>query len=209
MLSYDEKKFLSIYKLVFNKNFCTLDSNPPEGFSAHIQASNLFYLLRESMIYPMDISYHLGTYGMTSPGMNAFISRISNDKAEEIENYYRTNKCYTDKIIQKDIFDPRLVKLSLLFNCPIGGIYDNDYALVKLGLLFNCHLGGIYDNTYTLQKVTGFSSILYVRLRLYSPMEEEHEVIERTYINVSWISRELLKVLYPYVNQFILEETSL
>ena len=188
MLSYDEKKFLSIYKLVFNKNFCTLDSNPPEGFSAHIQASNLFYLLRESMIYPMDISYHLGTYGMTSPGMNAFISRMSNDKTEEIENYYRTNKCYTDKIIRKDIFDPRLVKLSLLFNCPIGGIYDN---------------------TYTLQKVTGFSSIMYVRLRLYSLMEEEHEIIERTYINVSWISRELLKVLYPYVNQFILEETSL
>lgn len=186
MLSYDEKKFLSIYKLVFNKNFCPFST--PEGFSAHIQASNLFYLLRESMIYPMDFSYHFGTYGMISPGIDVFINRMSRNKAEEIQNYYRTNKCYTDKIIQKDIFDPRLIKLNLLFNC---------------------HIGGIYDKVYALQKVTGFSSILYVRLRLYSLMTEEHEVIERTYRNVSWISQELLKVLYPYVNQFILEETSL
>ena len=186
MLSYDEKKFLSIYKLVFNKNFCPIVNDLPEGFSAHIQASNLFYLLKESMIYPMDFGYHFGTYGMESPGMNAFINRISRSKVEDIENYYRTNKCYTDKIIQKDIFDPRLV---------------------KLGLLFNCTVGGIYNNTYVLQKVTGFSSILHVRLRLYSPMEDEHEVIERTYKNVSWISKELLKLLYPYVNQFMIEET--
>ena len=188
MLSYDEKKFLSIYKLVFNKNFCTLDSNPPEGFSAHVQASNLFYILRESMIYPMDFSYLLSTYGMMSPGMNAFIDRISKNKIEDITNYYRTNKCYTDEIIQKDIFDPRLIKLRLLFNLP---------------------LGGIYDNTYTLQKVVGFSSILYIRLRLYSLMTEENKVIERAYKNVDWISTTLLRILYPYVDQFIIEETSL
>lgn len=186
MLSYDEKKFLSIYKLVFNKNFCQFSTS--ERFSAHIQASNLFYILRESMIYPLDFSYHFGTYGMTSPGMDAFIDSMNRNKEEDIEDYYRTNKCYTDEIIQKDILDPRLIKLSILFNSTIGGIYNNTYALMK---------------------VTGFSSILYTRLRLYSLMTEEHEVIERVCKNVSWINTVLLRALYPYVNQFILEETSL
>ncbi len=186
MLSYDEKKFLSIYKLVFNKNFCPL--NTTEGISDNIQASNLFYILKESMIYPMDFSYHFDTYGMMSPGMNIFIRRISRDKIEDVANYYRTNKCYTDKIIQKDIFDPRLIKLSLLFNLT---------------------LGGIYNNTYTLHKVTGFSSILYIRLRLYSLELNEDKVIERACENIDWINKTLLRILYPYVDQFIMEETSL